>query len=209
MTRLRQTLMVCAALLGGAQHGLALDTSACFNPTASIDDITASLGQEGWQPADREASFVADHLTWMGMPQYFAGDSGGQTLSSVLEMKRMSATGILRKKDLPNAKTRILSRQQNDQTEVAKIAVVALTNQHASVHCTFSLAAASVTEWSDTALSDTQLFARLPSTAPDLTDAQASKDIVALNRSALTADLGTPVPSDAIIETYLSFLTKE
>ena len=132
-------------------------------------------------------------------------------LGSILDMKRMSAVGILKKQDLANAKTRILSRKVNGKTEVAKIAVVSLTQQHASVHCTFSLASDSVAAWPESGLkvATSPQFQRLNSTAPTVKNAQASKDVVALNAAALSKALPTPPPSDAIVETYLSFLTKE
>lgn len=211
MPNKRQSMLISAVLLGSATGALAFDTTPCFQPTIQIEDITTALSADGWQTADRSDASVADHLTWMGMPQYFAGDSGGQSLTSVLEMKRMSATGILRKKDLETAKTRVLTRDTANGTEIAKVAVVSLTAQHASVHCTFSLQASSVDGWSDAALGTdtTQQFTRLTSAAPAVPNAQASQDIVALNRAGLSETLGAPLPSDAIFETYLSFMVSD
>jgi hypothetical protein len=52
-------------------------------------------------------------------------------------------------------------------------------------------------------------FLRLKSDVPSIPDAQANKDVVAMNVVALSDALFTHPPSDAIIETYLRFLPRE
>ncbi|WGI23451.1 hypothetical protein [Amylibacter sp. IMCC11727] len=208
---LQYIMMTCAATCTLAAPALALDTSACFQPATTLTSVTDDLAKDGWETTTDRSDLVIEHLTWTGMPQYFAGDSGGQSLANVLDMKRMSARGILRKKDLPDAQTRILTRQTDTQIELAKVVWVAVSPTQTTIHCTFSVGASSVDNWATHVPNPDAmpLFLRIPHSNASLDQTQASQDIVALNRASLSQDLGVPVPSDAIIETYLSFLAKE
>ena len=211
MLPLRRTVLICTVLLNSANIASAFDADPCFAPTIKINEVIKALNADGWKKADRNDPTVVDHVTWMGMPQYFAGDTGGQTVESVLKIKRTSAHGILKKRDLEGAKTRILSRQTAGHTEVVKIAVVVLPQQYASIHCSFSLHAGSIDSWPEFQMTNASgpEFLRLTSDAPNIPDAIASKDVVALNVPALFAKVSIGPPSDAIVETYLSFLSKE
>ena len=181
MLQLRRTVLICTVLLNSANIASAFDADPCFTPTIKINEVIKALNADGWKTADRNDPTVVDHVTWMGMPQYFAGDSGGQTVESVLRIKRTSAQGILKKRDLDGAKTRILSRQTAGHTEVVKIAVVVLPQQNASIHCSFSLHAGSIDTWPELQMANASgpEFLRLTSDAPNIPDAIASKDVVA------------------------------
>ena len=210
MPALRQIVFGCAVLLGCANIAYAFDADPCFSPTRQIDQISNALSTDGWKIANRNDPKVAEHIAWMGMPQYFAGDNGGQSIEALLKMKRATAQGILKKKDLQSAKIRILSRQASGHTEVVKVAVI-LTQKYASVHCSFSVGAASIDIWPESQMSKASgpKFLRLKSDVPSIPDAQANKDVVAMNVVALSDALFTHPPSDAIIETYLRFLPRE
>ena len=181
MLQLRRTVLICTVLLNSANIASAFDADPCFTPTIKINEVIKALNADGWKTADQNDPTVVDHVTWMGMPQYFAGDSGGQTVESVLRIKRTSAQGILKKRDLDGAKTRILSRQTAGHTEVVKIAVVVLPQQNASIHCSFSLHAGSIDTWPELQMANASgpEFLRLTSDAPNIPDAIASKDVVA------------------------------
>lgn len=213
MQRLRQTLWASAVILGCATPVFALDQSTCFQPAASIDQITASLQNAGWTKADRADPKVIDHVTWMGLPQYFAGDTGGAQLEQVLDIKSMSARGILRKKDIATAKTRVLSRKTNTGPELAMVTLLQPTQNRTDIRCTFSLTLETVNDvWTaPNGFAPTQDFTRHTALAPTLDEptAYTNLSITSLNTTNLSQRLGQEIPTEAIVETYLSVLAKE
>lgn len=211
MKILRHFLLTCAALSSGASGVVAFDTSPCFEPNKTADEIVSALSIDGWVSAKRENDKVIDHLAWMGMPQYFLGDKGGSSLAQTLEIKYLAAKGIWNKKELATSKTRILQRLSSDQTEVARIIWTKITAEYTTISCTFSLVGSSLpgSEDSMADLGPLENFTRLNIDYPQTNDTQTFATLIAVNRKKLSDTLKIDVPVDAIIETDLGFWTKE
>ncbi len=196
-----------------AQSGLNASPlgQACLEPSNTIETIIGELEIEDWQLAPDPSALTLEQLAWTGMPQYFAGDSGGAELKSVLELKIRTAKGLLRKKELPTNKTRILVRKIDERQETLLLMWRKPTPQTTEIQCLAALVNKIGNEPLVTgdAVKIEPDFHRM--STPNLPQNEATQkvDVVVLNRISLEERLGAPVPADFIVETYLSYSAKE
>lgn len=81
----------------------------CLQYSDDIDAIVDTLTQAGWQQTDAP-DLLVEGLTWIGTTEYFASDSGGETLEAIYALKAKTAKALLRKMDIPQSKGRFLTR---------------------------------------------------------------------------------------------------
>lgn len=84
----------------------------CLRYEADIDTITDTLAESGWEQT-AETDTLIEGLTWIGTTEYFASDSGGERLETILALKAKTAAALLRKKDIPQSKGRFLTRGED------------------------------------------------------------------------------------------------
>jgi len=201
------TLCACAATAGLAVATPAVNASvnACLVPAYDMEDVTAVLSDEGWAPipTGEPAAVVIEQLIWPQTVYYFTSDTGGQALNSVLDLQRKTVRGFVRKKDIPQSKTRILTRQVAGELETVVVSWRQAVPRTIQISCRFAVSAATLP-------GSTQAeFEPQPQT--DLSDGAITRlvDTVLLNQSGLSLQSGTPVTVSATIETFLSFPSKE
>ncbi|WP_069299769.1 hypothetical protein [Neptunicoccus sediminis] len=197
------------ALAPASAH--AFDTAACITPTSDLTDVEARLSAEGWSRVTRPSTPVIESLAWIGMPQFFAGDSGGQTQSYVLDLKRKAAQGYFRKKDLPNAKTRILTRKVGRESELLLLSWLRTSLMEIHVTCDFALSEATTAPLRNqhAPLAYSKGFARVPTLrATDFGNTRTIQ-LVFMDKKTLKSGLRTNVPASAIISTSLSYPAKD
>ncbi|GGA21823.1 hypothetical protein [Neptunicoccus cionae] len=203
---------LCALLLVGlAPAAHAFDAATCTTPAQSFADLENALSAEGWSVVEKQTKPVIEALAWIGMPQYFAGDSGGRSQAYVLDLKRAAAKGYFRKKDLTNAKTRILTRKAGRQTELLLVSWLKTSLMQIQVTCDFALSEASTAplRTEHTALTYDKGYARIPTEYGADRTAMHHSQLVFLDRETLKSSLNINIPASAILSTSLSYPAKD
>lgn len=179
--------------------------SPCLVPAFDIEDTTTRLSDEGWAqvPAGDLEAAVIEQLIWPQTVHYFTSDTGGESLNSVLELQRKTVRGFVRKKDIPQSKTRIMTRQVAGGLEMVLVSWRQVIPQTIQIDCRFAVSAATL---SGSTQAD---FESQPQT--DLSDGETIRlvDTVLLNQSSLSIKSSAPVTVSATIESKLSFPSKE
>lgn len=194
-----------------ASQAFAFQADPCLSPAQDISVLETSFAAQGWQAVDGPNDPVIDALAWIGMPQYFAGDSGGQSKAYVLDLKRKTAEGYFRKKDLPNSKTRILNRTTEAGTEVLLVSWLRTSLDHINITCDFAVSpdtAAEIRAKQPPPVYKSG-FSRLPTVTDTSLGRASAVQIVFLDRTALEKQLNTQVPASAIVSTSLSYNAKD
>lgn len=194
-----------------ASQAFAFQADPCLSPAQDISVLKTSFAAQGWQAVDGPNDPVIDALAWIGMPQYFAGDSGGQSKAYVLDLKRKTAAGYFRKKDLPNAQTRILNRTTDAGTEVLLVSWLRTSLDHINITCDFAVSpdtAAEIRAKQPPPVYKSG-FSRLPTVTENSINRSSTVQIVFLDRAALEKQLNTQVPASAIVSTSLSYNAKD
>jgi hypothetical protein len=186
--------LLAALLIGGvfAVPATAQEApDACRAPVADIDAAVTTLAAEGWTPLPEGPlpQDIADQLVWLYVAQYTTGDSGGEALTALVELQARTVTGIVRKRDIPTSKTRILTGESG----------------------------AMILMWRASSPGRVTLQCRTALTGPDapgatlidLAGAQRSQDDtvmrIALDRAGLAAATGRDVVTAQLIETSITF----
>lgn len=197
------------ALAPAAAH--AFDAAACTTPATDLSNIEASLSAEGWSVVTRPSKPVIEALAWIGMPQFFAGDSGGQTQSYVLDLKRKTAQGYFRKQDLPNAKTRILTRKVGRDSELLLLSWLKTSLMEIHVTCDYALSEPTTAPLRNehAPLAYTKGFARVPTLRTKDSGSTRTVQLVFMDKETLKTGLRTNVPASAILSTSLSYPAKD
>ncbi|SDZ42308.1 hypothetical protein SAMN05444004_11416 [Jannaschia faecimaris] len=189
----RAIAMVAASLLLSmpqtAFAGLA--PAACLVPTNSIDTAVDALTIEGWRvlPDGPLPEVVGDQLVWLYVAYYMTGDTGGETLSSILELQRRTVEGLARKRDITGSKTRLMT----------------------------SDAGAMIVFWREPDQDHIEYQCRLALNGPDAPGntlfavneeeriADGYVQITALDRAALAEETGRDVVTAQLVETHLTY----
>ena len=194
-----------------ASQAFAFESDPCLSPAQDISVLEDSFAAQGWAVVDAPNDPVIDGLAWIGMPQYFAGDSGGRSKAYVLDLKRMTAAGYFRKKDLPNSKTRILNRETDTGPEVLLVSWLRTSLDHINITCDFAVSpdtAAEIRAKQPPPVYKSG-FSRLPTVTETSINRSSAVQIVFLDRAALEKQLNTQVPAAAIVSTSLSYNAKD
>ena len=160
-----------------------------------LDALEAALIGTGWSGGSDARDTLIDGLGWIGASQYFVGDSGGERVETVLELKTKSAGGLLRKVDIPQSKNRYMVRGSGGGREVLHVMWRQPVQTVTEVECRAALLPVSLTEIR------AQIGAQdLPAFAPMKT---VKVDDGTLNITLLNSDALAPLtPPDAIVTTY-------
>ncbi|MEM9796153.1 MAG: hypothetical protein AAF919_06670 [Pseudomonadota bacterium] len=94
------------ALLTFATPALAQYVETCVDMHRESADLFTGLEAEGWTRIERSAD-VADRLLWITAISYLGGDSGAETLSSIVETQRKAVVNFDRLKALSTSETRV------------------------------------------------------------------------------------------------------
>lgn len=185
----------------------AVDTlvNACLMPAYDMEDVTARLSDESWAPipAGEPETAVIEQLIWPQTVYYFTSDTGGETLNSVLDLQRKTVRGFVRKKDLPQSKTKILTRDVSGNQETVLVSWRQSVPETIQIDCRFAVSAATLPGATQTEFE--------PQPRIDLSDGPITRivDTVLLNQSSLGQKTGAAVTVSATIDTTLSFPSKE
>ncbi|PLS22066.1 hypothetical protein [Neptunicoccus cionae] len=203
---------LCASLFAAcASAAHAFDAAACTTPVQTIAELETALGADGWSVVEKQSKPVIEALAWIGMPQYFAGDSGGRSQSYVLDLKRNTAKGYFRKKDLPNAQTRILTRRVGRDTELVLVSWLKTSLMEINLTCDFALSETTTAPLRNdhSPLAYSKGYARVPTMNSAENGAPSSVQIVFLDSETLKSGLKTNIPASAIFSTSLSYPAKD
>ncbi|EPX81593.1 hypothetical protein [Litoreibacter arenae] len=175
---------------------------ACHQPTANVDDTVTSLAQQGWAlvPQGDLSPETIELLIWPQVAFYATGDTGGEQIKAIVDLQRKTVAGFAKKKDIPQSKTRILTRQIGSDTEAALVFWLQPDPAQTNIICRFALSSASLSG------QPTEDFAapRVVETSPTQRFA-----ITPMNAASLATKIGAPVTVSGTLETQTSFPSQE
>jgi len=169
---------------------------ACHTP-APIDGTVAALNQQGWRVVDGELDpEVIERLIWPQVAFYATGDTGGEQLKSIADLQRKNVAGFAKKKDIPQSKTRILTRQIGGDLEAALVFWLQPDPSTSNIICRFALSPHSL-------IGHTAGGFGQPTVAE--TSPNQKFTITPMNPGTLAAQIGAPVTVSGTLETFFSF----
>lgn len=155
---------VCATAIGIAicasaavAHPLAF-VGTCTAAEGDIEMIEKTLLEQGWLLIDGPSDSAAANLSWVLASYYFNGDSGGESLTSILELQAKTAQALLKKKDIPQSKSRIFERGG----ETLRLTVQHPTETLTEYGCQAALSATSTKTLRRSGSSDLPAFSPMP-----------------------------------------------
>jgi hypothetical protein len=171
---------------------------ACHQPNANVDDTVGALVGQGWVqvPQGDLSPETIELLVWPQVAFYGTGDTGGETVKTIVDLQRKTVAGFARKKDIPQSKTRILTRQIGADAEAALVFWLQPDPSTTNIICRFALSSASLI--GDTATD----FA-----TPQMVDASPTQSfsIIGMNTASLAAKIASPVTVSGVVETQTTF----
>lgn len=195
------------ALLGTIQTASALTVTemsasieACHTP-APIEGTVTALNQQGWRVVEGDMTpEVIELLIWPQVAFYATGDTGGEQIKSIADLQRKTVAGFAKKKDIPQSKTRILTRQIGGDVEAALVFWLQPDPATTNIICRFALSGHSM----------------IGHTAGDFgtpLPVEASPTqrytITPMNAGSIADKIGAPVTVSGTIETQFSFPSQE
>lgn len=114
------SLALFASASALAAQPLAFVTT-CLEAEDDIDTIATTLTEQGWKQADGAPESAISGLSWVLSSYYFNSDSGGESVTSILELQSKTAAAMLKKKDIPQSKSRIFVRDTDDRPETLRV----------------------------------------------------------------------------------------
>ena len=175
---------------------------ACHLPNANVDDTVNALAQQGWvqAPEGDLSPEIIELLIWPQAAFYATGDTGGEQIKAIVDLQRKTVAGFAKKKDIPQSKTRILTRQIGADTEAALVFWLQPDPAQTNIICRF-------------ALSPHSLIGHTASdfAAPQVVETTPTKRfaITPMNAASLAAKIGAPVTVSGTLETQTSFPSQE
>lgn len=207
-------LIGCLALSAGfpapgqAQFAPFASLEPCLEPHPTIDAVVSRLESLGWETLDNLPEQRRQALTWGYVARYFAGDSGGETISSVYRMQLKTVDGLAAKKDIDSSKTRFLAKPSDTMAVLWRTAPAG----RIEIECRLSAGPGTMQQIRAEAGMPSNSgsdFTRLPRNDQSEDGAYRFVDIVLLNGTSLSEAVSSPVMVDAIIDTYQSFRSQE
>lgn len=177
---------------------------ACHTPAAQVEEIVKGLSSDGWMllPAGKMPTDVVELLIWPQIVFYTTGDTGGAELASLADIQRKTVAGFARKKDIPQSKTRILTRKQGAQAEAAMVLWQQPVPHQTIVICRFALSDSTV------AVTNTPSFGTAHMTDTSDANTRRTATLTLMNPAALSTQIGAPVTPTATLQTQLIFTTQ-
>lgn len=173
---------------------------ACHT-AAPIDGTVAALNQQGWGVVEGDLSpEVIELLIWPQVAFYATGDTGGEHLRSIVELQRKTVAGFAKKKDIPQSKTRILTRQLGGDLEAALVFWLRPDPSTSNIICRFALSPQSMTGQANGDFGPPQVVETTPTRSVAFTP---------MNPGSLAAKIGAPVAVSGTLETHISFPSQE
>ena len=201
-TKLAACIALCASLPAHALTVTEMSASieACHT-AAPIDGTVAALNQQGWRVVEGELTpEVIELLIWPQVAFYATGDTGGEQLKSIAELQRKTVAGFAKKRDIPQSKTRILTRQIGGDTEAALVFWLQPDPATTNIICRFALSPHSL-------IGHTAGDFGQPTVAETTPTQRVS--ITPMNPGSLSAKIGAPVTVSGTLETQFSFQSQE
>ncbi|PTX57176.1 hypothetical protein C8N43_1842 [Litoreibacter ponti] len=173
---------------------------ACHTP-APIEETVAALGQEGWIAVDGPLGpEIIELLIWPQVAFYATGDTGGAQIRAIVDLQRKTVAGFARKADIPQSKTRILTRQIGADREAVLVFWLQPDPATTNIICRFALSPHSM-------IAHTAGDFGPPSVAQTTPTQRFS--ITPMNAASLAAKIDAPVTVSGTLETQFSFPSQE
>ena len=192
------SLMSAAPSLALTLTEMSGSIDACHQPNANVDDTVGALVGQGWVqvPQGDLSSEIVELLIWPQVAFYATGDTGGETVKSIVDLQRKTVAGFARKKDIPQSKTRILTRQIGADAEAALVFWLQPDPATTNIICRFALSSASLIGDAATDFATPQMVETSPT---------RSYSIIDMNAASLAAKIASPVTVSGVVETQTSF----
>lgn len=194
--------LLLAALPAQAETltGMSDSIVACRSP-APIEGTVAALADAGWAPVDGPLSpEITELLIWPQVAVYATGDTGGEELRSIVTLQRKTVAGFARKADIPQSKTRILTRPVGGAREAVLVFWLQPDPATVNIICRFALSSRSLSGYSGADFG-------VPTVAPTAPSQQFT--VTPMNAASLSQKIGAPVTVSGIVETQFSFPSQE
>ncbi|MEP3346581.1 MAG: hypothetical protein ABJN34_16130 [Litoreibacter sp.] len=214
MTLIRQAIIIVGASTALAASSLVASAltltemsasiEACHLPHANVDDTVEALAQQGWMqaPESNLVPEVIEQLIWPQVAFYANGDTGGEQIKSIVDLQRKTVAGFARKKDIPQSKTRILTRQIGADAEAALVFWLQPDPDATNIICRFALSSTTLIGHAAGGFAEPQVV--------DQSDATATKSfsITAMNAGFLSEQIDAPVTVSGIVQTQTTFASE-
>ncbi|SFR40675.1 hypothetical protein [Litoreibacter janthinus] len=176
---------------------------ACHLPHAEVDATVDALAAQGWVPVPQGdlAPEIIELLIWPQVAFYATGDTGGEQIKAIVELQRKTVAGFAKKKDIPQSKTRILTRQIGTDVEAALVFWLQPDPAQTNIICRFALSSTSLIGHTAGGFAAPQVV--------DQSDATATKSfsVTVMNAGHLANQIAAPVNVSGVVETQTSFAT--
>ncbi|MEM6579568.1 MAG: hypothetical protein AAF678_13850 [Pseudomonadota bacterium] len=120
----------------------------CLEPVDGLETLVSQMRKLEWTPVIDPDDLLVEDLAWIHSVVYLGSDTGGASLDSILEIQRKAANGLLRKKDIPQSKSRFFRRERADTSDSLMIAWREPSANVLEVECRLSLR--TETNWTST-----------------------------------------------------------
>ncbi|WP_298260565.1 hypothetical protein [uncultured Litoreibacter sp.] len=203
MAACASTALAATSLVASAQTLTEMSASieACHLPHANVSDTVDVLAQQGWVlvPEGDLSSDTIELLIWPQVAFYANGDTGGEQLKAIVDLQRKTVAGFAKKKDIPQSKTRILTRQIGADAEAVLVQWLQPTPSTVNIICRFALSSASVTGQGSKDFG-----------SPVTTKAEKGGiwTTTVLNADSLAAKINAPVTVSGIVQTQANFASE-
>ncbi|MEO9824654.1 MAG: hypothetical protein ABJF50_09605 [Paracoccaceae bacterium] len=136
--------------------------STCLQAEDDIDTIATTLIDQGWEQVGKTSETAVSDLSWVLSSYYFNSDSGGESVTSILELQTKTAAAMLKKKDIPQSKSRIFVRDTDDAPETLRVTWQQPIETLTEYGCQAALSASSTTTLRGDASDDLPAFFAMP-----------------------------------------------
>ncbi len=123
----------------------------CAEKANNINDIVDKLIINGWQaiPNDEISDQTVNNLSWIYMGIHLQGDPSLAQITQQAHLQQRTVRGIIRKKDIPSAKTRFFVKDTQKSPEAMIVNWVHTYPHVAWVECNLSLNSSTPPAWAD------------------------------------------------------------
>lgn len=173
---------------------------ACHAP-GPIEATVSALANQGWVLSEGDLSpETIELLIWPQVAFYATGDTGGEQIKTIVDLQRKTVAGFAKKKDIPQSKTRILTRQIGMNTEAALVFWLQPDPATTNIICRFALSPHSLIGQTPGYFGEPQVVESTPTQRYTITP---------MNAGSLSAKIGASVTVSGTLETQFSFPSED
>ncbi|MEM6482127.1 MAG: hypothetical protein AAF681_09795 [Pseudomonadota bacterium] len=115
-------LVGMGASASDARQDLLQELRPCLEPSEGLGTLTSEMQRLDWTPILNPDERLLEDLAWIHTVFYLGADTGGASLENILDIQRKAAGGLLRKKDIPQSKSRFFTRENGEERDSLMIA---------------------------------------------------------------------------------------